>query len=382
MRTLSKFLIFLALTAIISVVGAVTITDQASLKNTGPNIGFKNKGTIQASDLYATDDAKVGDDLQVVGDLSVTGALSYGSGNFSSGTYDDDLRLLANHSFYSTTGSGGIDWSNATGAWKMPTGAGTVAGATDFNGAITCRNVTLDANYNVVTSGTGTITSAATITGEQVTSTDDMNVTDTLYVANIIQSNDAQFASVDITTALDVNAAATVQDITLDANKNLTMSGTGTVTTGTGAVTLAGDSTVSTNKALAVTTADKLTVGGVIIPQEMAVPFSYDANSVDIGIFSAKGAWNITAVELVPRVAGNDAGAVNVTIKVCDSGEAPSSGEAALSAVLNLKGTADTTQSGTLGSNVACTDTQFIALDFNGTLTNAVGMGTVWLKRV
>lgn len=193
MRTLRKLLIFLVLIAFISAVSAVTITNQASLKNTGPNIGFKNKGTIQASDLYATDDAKVGDDLQVVGEL---------------------------------------------------------------------------------------------------------------------------------------------------------------------------------------------TVGGVIIPQEMAVPFSYDANSVDIGIFSAKGAWNITAVELVPRVAGNDAGAVNVTIKVCDSGEAPSSGEAALSAVLNLKGTADTPQSGTLGSNVACTATQFIALDFNGTLTNAVGMGTVWLKRV
>lgn len=207
-------------------------------------------------------------------------------------------------------GDSKIDLSAGSGLWKMPLGQGTIGGATDFNGAITCRDVTLDNNYNI------------------------------------------------------------------------TQGGTGTLTTGTGAVTLAGDSTVSTNKALAVTTADKLTVGGVIIPQEMAVPFSYNANSVDIGIFSAKGAWNITAVELVPRVAGNDAGAVNVTIKVCDSGEAPSSGEAALSAVLNLKGTADTTQSGTLGSNVACTATQFIALDFSGTLTNAVGMGTVWLKRV
>lgn len=134
--------------------------------------------------------------------------------------------------------------------------------------------------------------------------------------------------------------------------------------------------------ALAVTTADKLTVNGVIIPQEMAVPFSYNANSVDIGVFSAIGAWNITAVELVPRVAGNDAAAVNVTIKVCDSGEAPSSGDAALSAVLDLKGTADTTQAGTLGANVACSATQYIALDFTGTLTNAVGMGTIWLKRV
>ena len=131
-----------------------------------------------------------------------------------------------------------------------------------------------------------------------------------------------------------------------------------------------------------VSVADKLTVGGVIVPQEIAIPFTYTASSVDIGIFSAKGAWNITGVELVPRVAGNDAAAVNVTIKICDSGEAPASGDAALSAVLNLKGTADTTQSGSLGTAVACAANQYIALDFSGTMTNAVGMGTVWVKRV
>lgn len=146
----------------------------------------------------------------------------------------------------------------------------------------------------------------------------------------------------------------------------------------TGDMTVAGVGT----KTLTVTDADKLTVGGVIVPQEIAIPFTYTASSVDIGVFSAKGAWNITGVELVPRVAGNDASAVNVTVKVCDSGEAPSSGDAALSAVLDLKGTADTTQTGTLGANVAVAATQYIALDFTGTLTNAVGMGTIWLKRV
>lgn len=151
---------------------------------------------------------------------------------------------------------------------------------------------------------------------------------------------------------------------------DMTVTGVGTFSGGTG------------TKTLTVTDADKLTVGGVIVPQEIAIPFTYTASSVDIGVFSAKGAWNITGVELVPRVAGNDASAVNVTVKVCDSGEAPSSGDAALSAVLDLKGTADTTQSGTLGTNVAVTATQYVALDFTGTLTNAVGMGTIWLKRV
>lgn len=140
--------------------------------------------------------------------------------------------------------------------------------------------------------------------------------------------------------------------------------------------------TIGSTDTLAVTTADKLTVGGNIIPQEIAIPFTYTASSVDTGVFSAKGAWNITAVELVPSVVGGDAGAVNVTVRVCDSGESPASGVAALSAVLDLKGTADTTQAGSLSADVGCTDAQYIALDFTGTLTNAVGSGTIWVKRV
>ena len=205
---------------IVGMAGAVTIVDPTV--NFGAYAGFANPGVIKASDLYATDDLKVGDDAQVLGDLAVTGAISAGTGTISSGVYDGDFRLAANHSFYSTTGSGGIDWSNATGTWKMPTGAGTIAGTTDFNGAITSRNITLDANYNLVTSGTGTITSASTITGEQITSTDDMNVTDTLYVADIIQSNDAGLTNVDVSGTLDVEGATTTAAITVDSGSIIT----------------------------------------------------------------------------------------------------------------------------------------------------------------
>lgn len=313
------------------------------------------------------------------GNISVTGILTAGS-TVNNGVIDGDVRLAANHSFYSTTGSGAIDWSNGTGPWKMPTGAGTIAGTTDFNGAITCREVTLDNNYNLTMGGTGGLTSgtgAIDFNGAMSTKaiTQDSGYSITQAGASGITVGTTGITAVSSPLKL-------LENVTIASGKSFAMSGAGTTTLGTGAISLPGDTTIASNKALAVTTADKLTVGGVIVPQEMAIPFTYTASSVDIGVFSAKGAWNITAVELVPRVAGNDANAVNVTVKVCDSGEAPASGDAALSAVLDLKGTADTTQIGTLGANVAVSATQYIALDFSGTLTNAAGMGTIWIKRV
>jgi len=299
-----------------------------------------------------------------------------GSKTFTTGTgavaINGDTTIAATKGITKTAGAGNFDFSAGSGTFKTSygintlsgdvsiadgkdfamVGAGTFAtgtGDVSLNGA-----VTIAANKDLSLSGTGDVTSAATIQGEQVTSTDDMNVTDTLYVADIVQSNDAAFTNVDITGTLDIDTpTTTIRNVTLDADKTL-----------------------------AVTTADKLTVGGNIIPQEMAIPFTYTASSVDVGVFSAKGAWNITAVELVPRVVGGDAGAVNVTVKVCDSGEAPASGVAALSAVLDLKGTADTTQAGSLSATVACTAAQYIALDFTGTMTDAVGSGTIWVKRV
>ena len=66
-------------------------------------------------------------------------------------------------------GDSKIDLSAGSGLWKMPLGQGTIGGATDFNGAITCRDVTLDANKNVTMSGTGTYTTgtgAVTLAGD------------------------------------------------------------------------------------------------------------------------------------------------------------------------------------------------------------------------
>ena len=317
-----------------------------------------------------------------------------------------------------------------SGASTFTSGTGTF----DVNGAMTSKNITLDANYNIVTSGTGTITSAATISGEQLTSTDDALVTDDLIVdglARVDESLTANSLVVNTTSTLNGNttiaatkrlvfgAAGSSSYLEFVAGNYLSIKGnpqmddgftwagvaspssasdlnaiggasdinytlsSGILVTPTGAATFQGNNTVAANKALAVTTADKLTVGGKIIPQEMVLTFPYTASSVDQQIFTAKEAWNITAVRLVPRVVGGDASPVNVTVTVCDDAEAPASGVAALSAVLDLKGTADTIQSGTLNAtNVAVASGDSVAVNFTGTLTSAVGVVTVYLKRV
>lgn len=213
-------------------------------------------------------------------------------------------------------GDSELDLSAGSGIWKMPAGAGTIAGTTDFNDAITCR------------------------------------------------------------------------DITLDANKNFTMSGTGTLTTGTGGNTLAGDTTVSSNKAMAITTADKLTVAGVIVPQETVINVPIDPSEVDQSVFIADDAWQITKIEEVHAVAQNTAfpNTGNLTIRKCTGTEAPSAGDAMHNTTMWLNSTVNTVVTPTLSgvsTNLTLADGNRIALDFNGTTsTLAGGVLTIHMKRV
>jgi len=110
------------------------------------------------------------------------------------------------------------------------------------------------------------------------------------------------------------------------------------------------------------------------------VSFHYDATSVDQQIFVANRAYKVKACRLTPRVAGGDAGAVTVMLEKCPSGTAPGSGTDLLTGTLNLKGTADTVQVGTLvatAASLALAAGDALALDFDGTLTAAVGVITV-----
>jgi hypothetical protein len=125
------------------------------------------------------------------------------------------------------------------------------------------------------------------------------------------------------------------------------------------------------------TTAINVSIAALVVP---LATFDYDANSVDQGIFTASGGWVLTAIKLTPRVAGTDGGAVTAMLKICDSGEAPTSGDNMLSGTFDLKGAADTPQSGTVSAGTIATG-KIVALDFTGTLTSAVGTITLYGTR-
>jgi hypothetical protein len=174
--------------------------------------------------------------------------LSVGAGTISGGVYDGNWRLAADHWFYSTAGTGGVDWSNATGTFKTPTGVNTFGGIGLFPSTLFVVG-TSALNYTTVTdlraSDDGYFTDAFAVGGTAA-----LNVTTatTLTATDLIQGADGRFtddALVDddfyvdgtatvqdlvVNTTTDINGATTTRGITLDANSNLALSGTGTAT--------------------------------------------------------------------------------------------------------------------------------------------------------
>ncbi|MCK9569456.1 hypothetical protein M0R72_11000 [Candidatus Pacearchaeota archaeon] len=134
--------------------------------------------------------------------------------------------------------------------------------------------------------------------------------------------------------------------------------------------------TTLTNNALALT-AINTSIDALVVPM---ASFDYDANSVDQAIFTASGGWVLTAVVMTPRVVASSGDAVTVMVKICDSGEAPASGDNMLSGTLSLKNTVDTHQSGTVSAGTIATG-KIVALDFTGDLTAAVGTITLYGTR-
>lgn len=82
------------------------------------------------------------------------------------------------------------------------------------NGALNVRNATA---LNATTATT--VTATGIVQGEQLTSTDDARVADDATVNDLV-----------VNATTDLNGAATTRGITLDADSNLVLSGTGTVT--------------------------------------------------------------------------------------------------------------------------------------------------------
>lgn len=120
-----------------------------------------------------------------------------------------------------------------------------------------------------------------------------------------------------------------------------------------------------------------------VINNEQIVTFALVAATVDQHIWIApEGFWQVSKVRYMPRVAGSDAGAVTADVKVTSGVTAPASGTTQLTATLNLKGTADTLQVGTvIASPTVIKQGDTVALDVTGTLTAVVGLLEVTLKR-
>ena len=356
------------------------------------------------------------------GNMSVSGILTAGS-TVNNGVIDGDVRLAANHSFYSTIGSGGIDWSNGTGAWKMPTGTGTIGSAiTDFNGAITCRNITLDNNYHIVQGGTGTFTSG----------TGAFDVNGAMTTKGITQDSGSSLAQsgasgITVGTA-GITASASplklLENVTVSANKSVVLSGTGTIsgaatisgTALTASGTVQGEQVTSTDDAFVtddltvdggaridetatvnalvsnttatITSADGLTVGGVIVPQEMVLTIPIGASEVDRTAFVADDAWQITKIEEVHSVAQNTAypNTGNLSINKCTGTQAPNAGAHLHNTTMWLNSTINAVATPTLNAATGAlnlADGNRICLDFNGTMTTfAGGCVTVHMKRI
>jgi hypothetical protein len=125
------------------------------------------------------------------------------------------------------------------------------------------------------------------------------------------------------------------------------------------------------------------TTGSIV--ENNLVNYQYVATSVDDNAWIADGDYEVVGVKLAPRVAGTDASAVTVNVQKCTGTTAPGSGTDLLTAGLNLKGTINTVQSGTListESSKRLTAGDRLAINFTGTLTAAIGLVSIYLKKI
>lgn len=168
-------------------------------------------------------------------------------------------------------------------------------------------------------------------------------------------------------------------DFSLSSGFFKTPQGTFTVTNG---------GTVPTAKTWAITDADKLTVGGVIVPQEMVLTIPIGASEVDQTAFIADDAWQITKIEEAHSVAQNTAypNTGNLSINKCTGTQAPNAGAHLHNTTMWLNSTINTVVTPTLNAAtgaVNLADGNRICLDFNGTMTTfAGGSVTIHMKRI
>lgn len=136
------------------------------------------------------------------------------------------------------------------------------------------------------------------------------------------------------------------------------------------ATTIGGDST-----GISITTVDKLTVDGIIVPQYKDFRISLDANSVTQIGFIVHDAMQLHAVSEA-HVVGSTSG--TLMLRNCTSGQAAASGLEMLTGTIDLSttATANTPQAGVLHgttANLQVAAGSMIQLEIAGTMAGLVG---------
>ena len=297
---------------------------------------------------------------------AVTAYIEQQAGNFTlTGRFAPLQAILSGSGTVGTitkTGSGAV-----YAAWIANRGTQTntdaVVGIHNQSAATAISGILFDLN--------GTVTNAIKLTGT-VTYGLEFNGA-TIGTADIrLQNGETISNATDGTIALTVAADGSVNVLTGNlkvgsGTPGLTLNGEDTYITGTlevdgsvqfdGTIAANNDVTIAAAKTLAVTTADKLTVGGIIVPQYLVVTYNIPAGAAaadyDGLFFTANRAYEIVSVTERHAVAGSDTGAVTLMVKKVPSGTATASGTDTLASGLDLKSAVDTNQAGTLHATQA-----------------------------
>ena len=156
-----------------------------------------------------------------------------------------------------------------------------------------------------------------------------------------------------------------------------------------GAVTNTGGGTIPANKSLVVTTTDKLTVGGNIIPNTLTETIQILGTSAATTtnyrpFFIADRGYTVTGISEVHGTAGSDGGAVTLIVEKCTGTQASGAGVTLQSANIDLKATANTVQSPALtatGADLVLAAGNRLGLVLTGTPTAVANVVvTVQLK--
>jgi hypothetical protein len=148
--------------------------------------------------------------------------------------------------------------------------------------------------------------------------------------------------------------------------------------------------TLASGDTLAITTADKLTVGGVIVPQQIQATFADDntPDAADRVFFIANAAYQVTGCVALHSVAAG--GASKLQVVKDTSTNAPGAGTDLLTnntnAGFDLNATANTLQTGTLTATEASLQLASgdrLSVDFADAIQSSVGVAvTCYLKRI